>query len=652
MPAGNSERRNGCFRAFRIRCRSGIVRLWRGLASACNSSAHDESSSHEQEQVAERTSALDSVPDTVAQTRSVIHRASQTEAAAPLAPAREDGVLCDSAVVPASSARPREGARTFVTLPPLELRATRRRFVSKLRAARTPPTVPITRPSCIASLPSLSIAPAQLRPASSEAARSFVTLAEQSFAVSSSRGKKARRVPLPKDAVLPRLSSTEGAAHAHAVRKQASGVPTFVMMPLDLALHNTWLSGDTLERALTALVHANVRGVMVDVWWRLCERDAECYDFGRYAAFFEACRRHALQVQVVMAFHGCGGNVGDDVSIALPHWVKLAADANDAWFLDRARDAAQNREYISIGADHVPFLPGSVLRTPVQAYAQFVAAFCERMETCGILGSTICEIQVGVGPCGELRYPSYPLRSNKWSFPGVGEFQCFDHRLLDSLVQAASLADHPSHWAQPPTETGEYKSLPKDVPFFKTEFATPRSRFFLQWYSDALVQHCDDILDAVRKSSRLHGASLAVKIAGVHWHYLTASRAAEATAGYHVSAAYSFYEEVALVLAAHNAVLNFTCLEMATEHQPANANAAPRQLVHDVFELAARCEIPVAGENALPCCDPHSFRRVADSFRWTRASAHSFTLLRLSPHLLEKHNMHHLRVLADTLRHL
>ena len=33
---------------------------------------------------------------------------------------------------------------------------------------------------------------------------------------------------------------------------------------------------------------------------------------------------------------------------------------------------------------------------------------------------------MGLGPCGELRYPSYPETDGTWKFPGIGEFQCYD----------------------------------------------------------------------------------------------------------------------------------------------------------------------------------------------------------------------------------
>lgn len=34
----------------------------------------------------------------------------------------------------------------------------------------------------------------------------------------------------------------------------------------------------------------------------------------------------------------------------------------------------------------------------------------------------ISEIEIGLGPCGELRYPSYPAKHG-WKYPGIGEFQ-------------------------------------------------------------------------------------------------------------------------------------------------------------------------------------------------------------------------------------
>jgi beta-amylase len=71
----------------------------------------------------------------------------------------------------------------------------------------------------------------------------------------------------------------------------------------------------------------------------------------------------------------------------------------------------------------------------VQAYSDFVAAFAD--EFSDMVGDTIHEITVGMGPAGELRYPSYPEGDGRWRFPGVGQFQCYDAYMKASLRAAA-----------------------------------------------------------------------------------------------------------------------------------------------------------------------------------------------------------------------
>lgn len=53
----------------------------------------------------------------------------------------------------------------------------------------------------------------------------------------------------------------------------------------------------------------------------------------------------------------------------------------------------------------------------------------------------LTDIEVGLGPAGELRYPSYS-ETQGWVFPGIGEFQVtrhidnpLKHLLLDSLIR-------------------------------------------------------------------------------------------------------------------------------------------------------------------------------------------------------------------------
>jgi Glycosyl hydrolase family 14 len=484
------------------------------------------------------------------------------------------------------------------------------------------------------------------------------------------------------------------------------GIPVFVMLPLDATQPTCPLA---MPVALKALADAGAKGVMVDVWWGLCEQSPGVYDFSPYRTLVCQCKDLGLLVQATMSFHACGGNVGDTVNIPLPDWVLQAGDEHGLWYQDRQGNT--NRECLNLSADLVALLPfksngvgsaaklasadqerdhatttingsstqhvanlmtdttpsettaakdksmqgtgqsnlqtggpnaGSApLRTASEAYQQFMGAFLEAMGE-DLVGSTVVELQVGCGPCGELRYPSYPLANGMWAFPGMGELQCFDQRMRESLADAAVAAGHPVAWGQVPAGTGTYNAKPRQSEFFSSGFKEPRGQFFLAWYATALLEHGRRMLEAASAATdKWQGLSLAVKVSGIHWWKFTPSRAAEATAGYYVSSGYNSYEKIAAILREFDAVLDFTCLEMRTVDQPfLKARCGPYQLVREVFGIARKAGIRVAGENALERYDWRAYHQIIKAFRHvSNEQAYGFTMLRLGNSLLEDDHM-------------
>ena len=63
-------------------------------------------------------------------------------------------------------------------------------------------------------------------------------------------------------------------------------------------------------------------------------------------------------------------------------------------------------------------------------YSDFMKSFRENMADF-LKAGLIIDIEVGLGPAGELRYPSYP-QSLGWVYPGIGEFQV---RLIRAIMQ-------------------------------------------------------------------------------------------------------------------------------------------------------------------------------------------------------------------------
>ncbi|KAG6664598.1 beta-amylase 1, chloroplastic-like [Carya illinoinensis] len=427
------------------------------------------------------------------------------------------------------------------------------------------------------------------------------------------------------------------------VQDKGKGVPVYVMMPLDsVTMNNTVNRRKAMNASLQALKSAGVEGVMMDVWWGLVERDAPgAYNWGGYTELLEMAKKHGLKVQAVMSFHQCGGNVGDSVTIPLPNWAVEEIDRDpDLAYTDQW--GRRNHEYVSLGCDNLPVLKG---RTPVQCYGDFMRAFRDNFKH--LLGDTIVEIQVGMGPAGELRYPSYPEQNGTWKFPGIGAFQCYDKYMLSGLKAAAEAAGKPDWGSTGPTDAGHYNNWPEDATFFRKEgggWNGPYGEFFLSWYSQMLLDHGERILTSAKSIFENTGVKISVKVAGIHWHYGTRSHAPELTAGYYNTRFQDGYLPIAQMLARHDAVFNFTCIEMRDHEQPQDALCAPEKLVRQVALATHKAQVPLAGENALPRYDEDAHKQIlqASSLNIDSDSVDremcAFTYLRMNPQLFQADN--------------
>ena len=73
--------------------------------------------------------------------------------------------------------------------------------------------------------------------------------------------------------------------------------------------------------------------------------------------------------------------------------------------------------------------------------------------------------------------------------------QCYDKYLTKSLQKAAEVRGH-SFWGRAPDHAGSYNSQPQDTNFFCDggEYDSSYGRFFLNWYSQTLIDHGDRVL--------------------------------------------------------------------------------------------------------------------------------------------------------------
>ncbi|CAK7348891.1 unnamed protein product [Dovyalis caffra] len=434
-------------------------------------------------------------------------------------------------------------------------------------------------------------------------------------------------------------------------------VPVYVMLPLGAIDMNCELvDPDSLLNQLRTLKSANVDGVMIDCWWGIVEAHApQVYNWNGYRRLFQIVRDLKLKLQAVMSFHECGGNVGDSVHIPLPHWVTEIGETNpDIYFTDR--EGRHNTECLTWGIDKERVLKG---RTAVEVYFDYMRSFRVEFDEF-FQDGIISEIEIGLGPCGELRYPSYPAKHG-WKYPGIGEFQCYDKYLMKSLTKAAAVRGH-LFWGRGPENAGSYNSAPHETGFFRDggDYDSYYGRFFLNWYSQVLIDHGDRVLALANLA--FEGTGISAKLSGIHWWYKTASHAAELTAGFYNPSNRDGYAPIAEMLRKHGVALNFTCFEMRTLDQHEGfpeALADPEGLVwqtilschilvcyhlfnFQVLNAAWDACIPLASENALPCYDREGYNKILENAKPLNnpdgRHLSVFTYLRLSPALMERHN--------------
>lgn len=419
----------------------------------------------------------------------------------------------------------------------------------------------------------------------------------------------------------------------------SQNIPIYVMLPLSTVGEDNKLTDpEGLAKNLAALMAAGIDGVMVDCWWGLVEGEPQKYSWSGYRQLFQLVQDSGLKLQVVMSFHQCGGNVGDDVTIPIPQWVLAVGEENpDIFFCNE--QGVRNPECLSFGVDKERVLRS---RNGLEVFYDFMRSFRQEFNDFFEAG-TITEIEVGLGACGELRYPSYP-ESHGWKYPGVGQFQCYDKYLRKDLQLAAEKRGH-AEWGHPPEGAGTYNSSPQETVFFRDggDFDSYYGRFFLKWYSGVLIQHGDRVLALANLA--FEGTKIACKVSGIHWWYKTASHAAELCAGFYNPSNRDGYAPIAQMLAKHNAALNFTCVELRTVEQEASTPAAmadPEGLVWQVLNAAWDASIAVASENALPCYDREGYNKILENAKPRKDpdGKHlcAFTYLRLNPTLMEEKN--------------
>lgn len=367
------------------------------------------------------------------------------------------------------------------------------------------------------------------------------------------------------------------------------------------------------DRHLAKAKRRGVYAVTTDVWWGLVEKAERNYDWAYYDKLSDHIIRAGLKWIGIISLHKCGGNTGDTVNVSLPDWVwsKLASkiesgNVNAVKYVSEQGNASN--EYVSCWAT----------KLVLEDYKAFFSAFQEHFAA---KREHICEINISLGPAGELRYPSYNQHDKNTDYPTRGALQCYSELARQSFVdyvltKYGTVDGARSAWGvldkiEPPCNPGAFFA---DRGHINLQYG----RDLFDWYRGSLLEHGRMVLSAAlevfsSKGAAFAGIDIGAKFPGVHWRMghldngrlVLSDRLAEMTAGlitsygwdeeqvYGYKAVISLFRE--LQQEGIRVVLHFTCLELANGENESLAF----QLVRWIGKEANRQFVPVKGENAL-----------------------------------------------------
>ncbi len=381
-----------------------------------------------------------------------------------------------------------------------------------------------------------------------------------------------------------------------------------VMGPLLISTPGEW---DDFYTQLSTLKAAGVNGISTDIWWGLVEaKGPGIYDWEVYRRMALAIRSAGLRWIPVLSLHRLGGNVGDpmDRTVRLPPWIwSRSQRSSDLKF--RSEQGNESDEYVAFWSDA---LVKDDYRRLMDSFQRRFADFADIID----------EVNLSLGPSGELRYPSYNSHDSGTGYPTRGALQAYSGPAIESfrafaLKKYGSLAAINSAWSFRLSAIEQI--FPPSANSLSTNFWNERIQFsnfgkdFFDWYNQSLTDHADRMLGLAQSvfsqpDSAFHKVQISGKVPGVHWR-MAIDRAAELAAGLIRTSdqwtrenGYGYLPVVSTFARAATVspvTLHFTALEMDDDGGGDTVGSKAKTLSRWIGEIARRLNVEIKGENAL-----------------------------------------------------
>jgi beta-amylase len=402
--------------------------------------------------------------------------------------------------------------------------------------------------------------------------------------------------------------------------------PLLVGNPSDMNSPESQAALADYRRQLQEAKQLKIDGVSMDFWWGMVNKEKGKFDFSYFHLFTDEVIKAGLDVATVLSFHQCGGNVGDTENIPIPQWVwkdiaeKLGStDENIGKF--KSEQGHYSPEYIQGWADKVA----------VNYYADVMNAYRDSFKA---KAPYISEVNISLGPSGEMRYPSYNSHDQNVGYPTRGAFQGYSDLAVqdfrnwalakygnaDAVGNAWGIKDLKPEDIRPPQDANGFFDRADHI-------NTKYGQDLIDWYNGSLVQHGKTVLSKAVEifgapDSPFLGTAVGGKIPGVHWrmgwrngdNVTFSDRAAEVNAGlirtsqpWTAENAYGYANILNMFKSLQPAkpgisspvIPSYTCLELPDGQDGPAAQSLPHTAATRFGIAAKQWGLMLRGENAL-----------------------------------------------------
>jgi beta-amylase len=396
----------------------------------------------------------------------------------------------------------------------------------------------------------------------------------------------------------------------------------------------------TFDQELQTMKGIGIYAVSTDVWWGAVEGAGDGqFNWSYYDKLSDQIIAAGFKWVPIFSFHQCGGNVGDTCNIPIPSWIWTKYIGSHG--IQTADDLKYKSEENHLSSEVVSVWGDPVV---INDYARFMTAFQAHFAN---KAASISEVNISLGPSGELRYPSYNQQDPDAGYPTRGRLQAYSNLALQSF-KAFMIQKYGS-------QTTTNTAPPNDgaVPYANDFFANQQQNSqygqdFFDWYSGSLISHGKTVLQKAiqildSQGSAFQGIPIGAKIPGVHWR-MAIDRSAELAAGlirtssgdlnddsrgHGYEEIISLFQQVATFANAPQITLHFTCLEMSDGNGGPSVGSLAESLVFWVAAEAHRLGVPIKGENALSGAvnDPNAWQNINNAV--TYGGYEGLTILRM-----------------------